>query len=230
MLKLSEDDNAKGSHRHFDAGTAKTGRAEIVHATEDLEVLASILGNYLPEDEAADVAFELLSEFGNFPAVMSQPYEVLRVTPGVTPVVANSILNIDRAVKLVIEKRILKRPALNNWNSIEAFCRAFIGFRPQQNIMAIYLDDDYCPIRSEHLARGTVNRVVTYPREIVARSLRLGASSIIVAKNVPSGRMVPNASELILVEQLKQACSLLDIEVVDCVLVGKTGVGSMMRA
>ncbi|MEM9330551.1 MAG: JAB domain-containing protein [Pseudomonadota bacterium] len=203
--------------------------AEIVHLSEDWEILVGLLQGSTNQAEAADVAYKLLQEFGSLPAVLTQTTYTLNRIEGVTPEIAHAIMLIRRTIVLVAEKRILKKPALNNWQSIEAYCRVLIGFRSEQNIVAIYLDAEFRPIRAEHLMRGTVDQVEAYPRELITRALQLGASSVIVAKNVPTGRLNANPCEVQFAERLQKVCEALEIYLMDCVLVGKNGVKSLLK-
>ena len=204
-------------------------KSEIVHLSEDWHVMVGIIQQHTSFEHARDVAYSLILEFGDLPSVIAQSYHALLRIDGVSPDIANSLLVINRAVTLVAEKRIQKRPALNNWNAIETYCRSMIGFKKQQNVLAIYIDEDFSPIRSEPISRGTVDRVDVYTREVISRALQLGAYGIILAKNVPSGRLTPTPCEVEFSERLQNACNILDINLADVILVGKTGVRSMLK-
>jgi len=203
--------------------------ANHVHISEDWEVLVGLLDYREPTEETTEIAFNLLHEFGSLPAILSQPVQSMVRVEGVTPSIAQCLLMVNRAVRLVAEKRIFQKPALNNWQAIENYCRTVIGFRGQQNVVAIYLDEEFRPIRAEHLSKGTVDRVSAYPREVITRALQLDAYSVILAKNVPSGRLKPKPCETEFSLRLEEACNALEIHLTDFVLVGKSGVRSMLR-
>ena len=225
MLLLSGymDKHDQNSESHFlDSG-------EVLHLSEDWEVMAGIIQLHIDHEKAYDLAYQLVLEFGDLPSVIAQPYHSLLRIDGVTPGIANSLLMINRAVTLVAEKRVQSRPALNNWNAIETYCRSVIGFKKQQNVLAIYIDENFSPIRAEQLSKGTVDKVDVYPREVVSRALQLGANGIIVAKNVPSGRLTPTPCEVEMSDRIQKACSILDIDLADMILIGKTGARSILK-
>lgn len=206
-----------------------TDITEQTHMSDDWEILNGLIYCYASREQRADVAFSLLQEFGNLPTILTQNSQSLMRVKGVSADIANSLQLVRRAATLIAEKRILKKPALNNWQAIENYCRTVIGYEGRENLMAIYLDAEFCPIRSEQVSKGTVNHVATYPREIVARLLQLDAYSIILAKNIPTGRLNPDPSEVEATMKLKQICETIDIHFMDAVLVGKSGVRSMMK-
>ena len=95
------------------------------------------------------------------------------------------------------------------------------------NLYCLFLNEELQPFRSERLQKGTINRVKIYAREVVRRSLVVGASAIVLIKNIPSGRLTATTEEAKSFSELKVACSIMDIPILDVVLVGPNGVRSV---
>lgn len=203
--------------------------AEQTHLSEDWEILVGLLEKYAPGNEHLDVAYALMEEFENLPTILSQDTSALMRVKGINHEIANGLLMIRRAAILIAEKRIRLKPALNNWQAIENYCRTAFGYSGRQNVMAIYLDAEFRPIRSEQISKGTVNQVAVYPREIIGRILQLDAYSIIIAKSIPTGRLQAKPCEVQAAKKLKAVCESIDVHFTDAVLVGKSGVRSMLR-
>lgn len=68
---------------------------------------------------------------------------------------------------------------------------------------------------------GTANANLVHPREVFRRAIKLGALSLIVAHNHPSGNPEPSAADLEVTRRLTEAGKLIGIEVLDHVIVGK---------
>ncbi len=62
---------------------------------------------------------------------------------------------------------------------------------------------------------GTINHTAAYPREIVRRSLELGAASIILVHNHPSGDATPSKADIDLTNQVIAAANALELKVHD---------------
>lgn len=199
------------------------------HLMDDWEILTGLLQCHDNQEASSEIAISLLHEFGNLPSVLSQSIQALMRVESVSLEIANKLILVRRAATLIAEKRILKKPALNNWQAIENYCRTVIGYHGRQNVMGIFLDEEFQPIRCEQISKGTVNSVSAYPREIITRLLELDAYSLIIAKNVPSGRLTAKDCEIDFAERLKGACELLDVHLMDVVLVGKGGARSLLR-
>lgn len=200
------------------------------HLTDDWEILNGLLEGSDQEVASSEVALSLLHEFGNLPSVLSQSPQALQRVDNVTYEIANKLVLVRKAATLIAEKRILQKPALNNWQAIENYCRTVIGYHGRQNVMAIFLDEEFQPIRCEQISKGTVNNVSAYPREIITRLLELNAYSLIIAKNIPSGRLTPKDCEIAFADKLQSACELLDVYLMDAVLIGKGGARSLLRS
>jgi DNA repair protein RadC len=74
---------------------------------------------------------------------------------------------------------------------------------------------------------GSLTSTSVYPREVVRRALQLGAASLVLAHNHPSGVAEPSRADEHLTQLLKSALALVDVRVLDHVVVGCGQVVSM---
>ena len=77
-------------------------------------------------------------------------------------------------------------------------------------------------IADEEQARGTVDHVPVYPREIVKRALELNASALILVHNHPSGDPTPSEQDILLTNQIHDALSVMGIVLHDHLVIGKS--------
>ena len=69
--------------------------------------------------------------------------------------------------------------------------------------------------------RGTVDHTPVYPREIIKRALELGASSIILVHNHPSGDPAPSKADIAMTREVANAAKALGIAVHDHLVIGR---------
>jgi DNA repair protein RadC len=100
-----------------------------------------------------------------------------------------------------------------------AFCRLQIATEPVEVFGVLFLTTQNELIKFERMFNGTIDRASVYPREIVRRALELHANGIIVTHNHPSGCVNPSRSDHAITKQIKQACDLFDIVLLDHVIV-----------
>ena len=91
----------------------------------------------------------------------------------------------------------------------------------------LFLDTKNTLIADEEQAKGTVNHVPVYPREVVKRALELGATAIILVHNHPSGDPAPSPEDVATTHRLVSAGDILGIRLLDHVVVGEEGFVSM---
>jgi DNA repair protein RadC len=72
----------------------------------------------------------------------------------------------------------------------------------------------------ELVSIGTINYAVVHPREVFRRAIKNGATSLIVGHNHPSGAVKPSTEDISLTKKLKEAGSIVGIEVLDHVIIG----------
>ncbi len=99
--------------------------------------------------------------------------------------------------------------------------RACFGISPKQEKFAVcFLNSQNAIIATEVLFEGTLDSSAVYPREVVERVLTLGAGSIIIGHNHPSGNISPSASDRAVTKKLKTALDAIDISLLDHIIVG----------
>lgn len=78
----------------------------------------------------------------------------------------------------------------------------------------------YKYIGEDEISKGTVNQTIAMPREVFRKAIDLGASSIILAHNHPSGDVRPSMDDINLTRRMSDAGKILGINVLDHFVVG----------
>lgn len=78
----------------------------------------------------------------------------------------------------------------------------------------------YKYIGEDEISKGTVNQTIAMPREVFRKAIDLGASSIILAHNHPSGDVRPSMDDINLTMRMADAGKILGINVLDHFVVG----------
>jgi DNA repair protein RadC len=96
-----------------------------------------------------------------------------------------------------------------------------MAHRETEQFRVLYLDRKNHLIADEEQARGTVDHVPVYPREIVKRALELNASALILVHNHPSGDPTPSEADISMTAQVQDACAALGLTLHDHLIIGK---------
>jgi DNA repair protein RadC len=124
-------------------------------------------------------------------------------------------------LKRVLREEIRERPVIGSWTALLDYLQVALAHEPIEQFRVLFLDRKNILIRDEQQQRGTVDHTPLYPREIVKRALELGASSIIMVHNHPSGDPTPSRADIEMTKQVVQALSAVGLTVHDHVIVGK---------
>jgi DNA repair protein RadC len=96
-----------------------------------------------------------------------------------------------------------------------------MAYRETEQFRILFLDQRNVLIADEAQAKGTVNHVPVYPREVAKRALEINATAIILVHNHPSGDPTPSKADIDMTAQIELACEAIGVVVHDHVIIGK---------
>jgi DNA repair protein RadC len=163
----------------------------------------------------------LLDTFGDFNRVISASPARLAMVKGAGPAVILELKLIEAAAQRLMRARVMQRPVLSSWDALLDYCHTTMAHRETEQFRVLYLDRKNVLIADEEQARGTVDHVPVYPREIVKRALELNASALILVHNHPSGDPTPSEADIHMTGQVQDACHALGLTLHDHLIIGK---------
>ena len=137
--------------------------------------------------------------------------------------VANHLKIVEAAARRLAQTKVLKRPALSSWNALLDYCTAAMAREETEAFRVLFLDRKNILIADEVQNKGTIDHTPVYPREIVKRALELGASSLILVHNHPSGDPTPSRADIEMTREIASAAKALHIAVHDHLVIGRGG-------
>jgi DNA repair protein RadC len=93
----------------------------------------------------------------------------------------------------------------------------------KEHFVVFYLDTQNQIIQREVISIGTLNASLVHPREVFEPAIKHSAVQIILAHNHPSDSTEPSAEDIAVSNRLIAAGELLGIEILDHVIVTKSG-------
>ncbi len=199
-------------------------------AMPDFELLELVLFRALPQCDVKPVADRLLKTFGDFNRVLSASVDNLTQVRGVGAAVAAELKIVEAAAHRLARARMINRPLLSSWDALLNYCRTTLAHRETEQFHVLYLDRKNVLIADEAQAKGTVDHVPVYPREVMKRALELNASALILVHNHPSGDPTPSESDLLMTRQISEAARALSITLHDHLVIGKSAEVSFRSA
>jgi len=189
----------------------------------DYELLELALFAAIPRRDTKPLAKALLKRFGSFAEVIAAPRERLLEIPGVGESVANHLKIVEAAAQRLAKTKVMGRQALSSWAALLDYCTAAMARSEKEEFRVLFLDRKNHLIADEVQNRGTVDHTPVYPREIIKRALELGASSIILVHNHPSGDPTPSKADIAMTREVTGAAKALGIALHDHLVIGRGG-------
>ena len=186
---------------------------------DDVFRLSRLLALVLPVDGQTQAA-AAVRRFGSFAAVLAAPEAELRRVPGFGVHSVAAVKLIHAAAIRHARAGIAGRPVLDDRQRLADYLSAALARERIEQFRILFLDADGMLKADEVQAQGTVNHTPVYPREVVRRALALGASSLILVHNHPSGDPAPSRDDIEMTQQVQQAAAVLGIGLRDHVIIG----------
>jgi DNA repair protein RadC len=191
-------------------------------AMPDYELLELVLFRAIPRQDVKPLARRLLEAFGDFNAVVSAPPARLSEVEGVGEAVVCELKIVEAAAHRLARSRVLRQHVLSSWAALVDYCHTAMSHRETEQFRVLYLDRKNVLIADEAQARGTVDHVPVYPREVVKRALELNASALILVHNHPSGDPTPSEADIAMTYRIRDAAEALGLALHDHLIVGKS--------
>jgi len=187
----------------------------------DYELLELLLFMARPRADVKPLAKALMARFGSFAEVISADTERLAETAGAGESVIVVLKSVQAAALKLMREDVMDKPILGSWEKVLAYCRATMGYGKTEQFRILFLNNKNILIADEEQAKGTVDHVPVYPREVVKRALELNASAVILVHNHPSGDPTPSQADIDMTRQIELAARAVGVVVHDHVIVGK---------
>lgn len=93
----------------------------------------------------------------------------------------------------------------------------------QEHFVVFFLNSKNQVTRRKTIFVGSLNATVVHPREVFRAAIEHASASIVCVHNHPSGDPTPSPEDIMLTQRLREAGEIIGIELLDHVIVGRTG-------
>ena len=176
----------------------------------DQELLAIVLRTGTKSESVLSMANRILKGMTSLADLSRLSLNELQEIPGIGRVKSIELKAMVELAKRIEKAEVARRMMLD------------IGDKPQEHLVAIYLDTQNRIIQQKTVFIGGVRRSIAEPREILHYACHLMATSLIVVHNHPSGEAYPSRNDIDFTQKIKRSCDDLGICLLDHLIVGKS--------
>ena len=189
----------------------------------DSELLAVILRTGVKGISSLELARQILNSQNDEEGILNIHYltlEKLREIKGIGEVKSIQILCLSELAKRLSKATAKKGLLFNQPATIAAYYMEEMRHQEQEVMKLLMLNTKSNLIGEYMISKGTVNASLVSPREVFIEALEKHAVYIILMHNHPSGDPTPSQSDILLTRRVKEAGSLIGIELLDHIIIG----------
>lgn len=191
------------------------------------EIVELLLTFSIPRRDTKPFARELVKRYKTLSALLNaQPEELVEIN-GITRRSALLFKLVQEIMAHCLKERYERKSLIAHRRDVEEYLRINFGSRRDEYLAALFLGNRHEVIETEIMAEGTVNQCAVFPRRIMEKAFRYGASSIIIAHNHPGGGLKPSEADWALTERLFAICRMLEIPLLDHLIISNQECASL---
>jgi DNA repair protein RadC len=195
------------------------------------ELLALLLGSGLRGESALDSARRILAAHGGLAGLAGLSGAELKRERGIKQARASVLLAALEIGRRLAAQALSGRDLLNEPSLVKEYLRRARGDGTQERTGVLYLNARNRLLKDDpEIYRGTLDRAVVEPREILKRALLSNAAGLILYHNHPSGDPSPSREDREFTRRLSAAAESVGLRLLDHVVVGREGCVSFREA
>lgn len=195
-------------------------------ALSNAELLAILLRTGSRGENVVALATRLLAKFEGISALGRASFAELCAEKHVGPAKAAQVI-----AALALGQRIMstvpQRSSVRSPEDIFALVGAEMALLEQEHLRVVLLNTRNQVMGVRQVNKGNVHSAVVRIAEVFKDAVRENAPNLILVHNHPSGDASPSPDDAALTKQVEEAGRLLGIDVLDHVIIGRSGPASL---
>lgn len=187
------------------------------------EVLELILSYAAPKKDPRQLSGELMARFKGLRALLDATPEEIKETGCLNESGCVFLKLLKESAGAYLGERVIGENVIKNAGRLIDYLSLTLSGERIEKFLAVYLNAKDEALAVEVLHEGTINQTVVYPRKVIERAFRHNASAVIFVHNHPSGDPTPSGMDRQLAKALDRAASAVDLNVLDHIIVGRSG-------
>ncbi|TVZ26975.1 DNA repair protein RadC [Gillisia sp. Hel_I_86] len=186
----------------------------------DAELIAILIGSGSREESAVELSKKILSKSqNNLNLLGKQSVSQLMEFKGIGEAKAISIMAAMELGRRRRSEDAIENVKITSSNSVFEVLQPILGDLPHEEFWILYLNNANKILEKFQISKGGITGTLVDVRITLRKALELGAVSLILAHNHPSGNLKPSEVDKQLTLKLKTAAESMDIKILDHLIV-----------
>ena len=201
-----------------------------IHSLTNSELLALIIKSGNKDNTVFNIVDNVLDKANGFSNLLCLTYEELINVKGINKAKALELLAILEIAKRLSAVSSIKENDLLSPSKIVEWLKFNVVFSNIEQFMVLYLSKSGKIVKSEILFKGTKDQSLIGVDEILRKAILLKSSAIVICHNHPSGLVEPSDSDKLTTENIRKACEMMSIKLLDHIIISSSSYYSFKQA
>lgn len=192
-------------------------------ALSDAELSAILIGSGSRNESAVDLSKRILSSVeNNLNALGKLSIAQLINFKGIGKAKAISIIAATELGRRRRAEDVTELIKITSSKIVFEIMQPIIGELPHEEFWILYLNNSNKVISKSQLSKGGIIGTLVDVRLVFKIALEIGATSLVLCRNHPSGSLIPSDADIQITKKIKLAGESLDIKVLDHIIITET--------
>jgi DNA repair protein RadC len=192
-------------------------------ALSDTELLAMLLRSGTRGHDVLSLATALIKQAGSLGALIQWSTADFQELKGIGRVKSLQLLTVMEVARRVIGQQTEEQPLMNRAELVFKDLQPHTAGLAVEKFWVLCLNRKNRLLKRVEITSGTATAALAHPREVFRAAIKESAAAVICAHNHPSGDPAPSAPDMHVTRQLREAARAVEIELLDHVIVGRSG-------
>ena len=190
-----------------------------ISSLQPYEIIELFLTFVIPQKDVKPAAKHAIEKFGTIKGFFDADEKELSQIPFFKDK-AFALRKFIIEVSLLYQKQQAEQlPVTLSGEELIKYCKAKLGFSKNEEFWIISLDSKNVIIQEDRISQGLPDKTPVYPKQIIEKAMKNGASSILLLHNHPNGNPQPSEQDITITKAIEIPARVLNISIYDHLIV-----------
>ncbi|HAW59176.1 MAG TPA: hypothetical protein DCX03_09240 [Bacteroidales bacterium] len=192
-----------------------------INGLQPYEIIELFLTFVIPQKDVKPAAKEAIDKFGTVKGFFDADEKELSQIPFFKDK-ALTLRKFIKEVSLLYHKQQAEQlPITQSKEQLISYCKAKLGFQANEEFWMVSLDSKNAIMKENLISKGLTDKTPVYPKQVIERAMKNGASSILLLHNHPNGNPQASEQDITITKAIEIPARVLNISIYDHIIVAE---------
>lgn len=192
-----------------------------ISGLQPYEIIELFLTFVVPQKDVKPAAKEAINKFGSIKGFFDADEQELSQIP----FFKEKALALRKFIKeislLYYKQQVEQLPVTQSKEDLINYCKAKLGFLPNEEFWMISLDSKKAIVKEDLISKGLTDKTPVYPKQVIEKAMKNGASSILLLHNHPNGNPQASQQDITITKAIDIPARVLNISIYDHIIIAE---------